>query len=79
MRVDRSDGDIVVFTEVPFDESFDEKAEVIEDNILQHHYLYTLFEMDSKENIMVSILGGTEFSDEKIMEIISEETNKFLN
>ena len=78
MRVDRSDGDIVVFTELPFEESFDEKAEVIEDNILKHHYLYTLFEMDTEENIMVSILGGTEFSDEKIMEIISEETNKFL-
>lgn len=78
MRVDRSDGDIVVFTELPFEESFDEKADVIEDNILQHHHIYTLFEMDTKENIMVSILGGTEFSDEKIMEIISEETNKFL-
>jgi hypothetical protein len=34
--------------------------------------------MDTEENIMVNILGGTDFSDEKIMEIISEETNKFL-
>lgn len=78
MRVIRVDGEILVFTEVPFEESFDAKADVIEDNILQHHHIYTLFEMDMEENIMVSILGGTEFSDEKIMEIISEETNKFL-
>lgn len=78
MRVNHVDGEILVFTEVPFEESFDAKADVIEDNILQHHHIYTLFEMDTEENIMVSILGGTEFSDEKIMEIISEETNKFL-
>lgn len=78
MRVNRVDGEILVFTEVPFEESFDAKVDVIEDNILHHHHIYTLFEMDTEENIMVNILGGTEFSDEKILEIISEETNKFL-
>lgn len=78
MRVNRVDGEILVFTEVPFEESFDAKADFIENNILQHYHIYALFEMDMEENIMVSILGGTDFSDEKIMEIISEETNKFL-
>ena len=78
MQFVRFEGETFVFTQVPFKGDFDTNKEVIEKNILQKYGIRVLFEMDIEENIKATLFGDMGYDGDRIMEIISKETNKFL-